>query len=334
MNIQRALALTTAVAVSAIWGVLALTNYPIIVIADSDLGVGAMLRFRDAGTLFLLSLAAAALTAGLVPWPRLRLCLLAAVGGLLAGCPFESADTTHGARWPLLAVVGLGMAAEYATARRLRDRPPAPLREVALAFLVPALLVLTDYHGRAYFGQLPATAVGVGASGQGWRTSVSLLDWEAGGKALSREGRLRAVGRKDGTLTVHNLDGGPALRLPPRAEDRMLDVLTFSPDGKALAVADNDRMCVGSVITVWDVAPGDTRTHPAIGQRRPNGASLGRHGGGGVATVGHSRGRRGAAPDGRHSAVFLGMFWAGGARPRRTGGNGRALPANHERPVR
>jgi WD40 repeat protein len=43
----------------------------------------------------------------------------------------------------------------------------------------------------------------------------------------------------------------------------MLDVLTFSPDGKVLAVADNDRMYTGSTITVWDVAPGEAGKPPS-----------------------------------------------------------------------
>jgi WD40 repeat protein len=42
----------------------------------------------------------------------------------------------------------------------------------------------------------------------------------------------------------------------------MVDVLTFSPDGRSLAVADNDRMYTGSVFTIWDVTPGDSETPP------------------------------------------------------------------------
>src|SRR5262249_19571024 len=148
MSGLRILSLVAALVVSAAWGFIALASYPLLVIADSDLGIGAMKRVRDAGTLFLLSLAAAAVTCRLVPWHRLRLCLLAAIAGLVASCSFESSSINHQAGWSVLAVLGLTAATEYADARRFQGRPLSPGWATAMAVLTPVLLVLTDYHGR------------------------------------------------------------------------------------------------------------------------------------------------------------------------------------------
>src|SRR5262249_40239711 len=104
---------------------------------------------------------------------------------------------------------------------------------------------LTDYQGRIHLGQLPGGYRPRSVNLEKVRTSV-----------VSAVAKLRAIGKDDGTLVVENVNGGPATTFPASGPDRMLQVLSFSPDGQTLAVADNNRMHPGSVITLWDVRPG------------------------------------------------------------------------------
>ncbi len=247
----QSLSLVAAILNCVAWGLLALVSYPIIVIADSDLGISAMERVRDAGVMFLLSLATAVVAARVLTWPRLKVFLSLSLLAVLVVRPFESSDFTPWVRWPLMATLGLTLGT--ALQRRARH---AFVTVVGLA----ALLVLTDWQGRVYLGQMPSCST----SRQVSRLSISLMDGDAAAQAVSHRTRLRATGNEDGTLTVRGLDGGPARRVPSAGEDRVLEVLTFSPDGRVLAVADNDRMYKGSVITIWSVTPGDKRTPPLV----------------------------------------------------------------------
>jgi hypothetical protein len=246
------------------WGLLAVASYPIIVIADSDLGTSAMERVSDCSTMSLRSLAAAAVASGIVPWPRLRIGLALVVLAVIASFSFQSDSFPHAARWPLMAVLGLAMVAASAEARQLHGRPLAPLSVAGLSVLLPTLVVLADWQGRICLGRMPSGKVAKSAAMEGARRSVGLLDGGEAARAESAHSRLRAVGHKNGTLTVEGLNGGPALHLPPAEREHMLQVLTFSPDGRTLAVADNHCMYEGSVISVWDVTPGDGRTPPSV----------------------------------------------------------------------
>jgi hypothetical protein len=268
VRVLRFVTLALALLCCAWWGLTAVAGYPLIVVADSDLGSGAMERVRDASALFLLSLAVAALATRLVPRPWLRLVLAVVVLGGLASLPLTSDTFSRSARWPSLAVLGLVMASTFAEARSLRRQPPGPLAVVGIGLLLPILLVLTDWRGRVCLGMMPAGTTPAAAELQGVRRSVGLLDWRDGHRAESFLSRLRATGGEDGTLTVEGLDGGPAFRLRSAQPERMLQVLSFSPEGRLLAVADNHRLYEGSAITVWEVTPGDGRTPPAVVLRR------------------------------------------------------------------
>jgi hypothetical protein len=263
MSRLRLIPAGAALLCAAGWGFLALANYPIIVIADSDLGIGAMKRVSDCSTMFLLSLAAATVATGIVPWPRLRTGLALAALVTTAAMSFQTHTVPLAARWLLLAILAVAMVAASAEARQLYGRPLTPPRFVAASVLLPALVVLADWQGRVCLGKIPAGGVTTSASMDVSRTSVGLLDGEGARTAESALSRLRAVADPDGTLTVEGLEGGPALRLPPTNPQLMPEVLTFSADGRTLAVADNHSMYQGSVISVWDVAPGDGHTPPS-----------------------------------------------------------------------
>jgi WD40 repeat protein len=254
MSGLRIALIVVAFLTAAWWGFACLASFPIIVIADSDLGAGAMKRVQDAAVLSLSSLAAAVV-----------LCirfgertLLIGLSVLVSCISFESSDFSHKARWSVLAICGLAIAATHVEGRSLRL-----WRVGLLALLTPALLLLTDYHWRVLAGRMPSSWGALAKrDSEAWRTSVSLLDLQARAQAISPQSGLRATAGKDGILSLQNIAGGPPLLIPPSGNDRRLDVLTFSPDGRTLAVADNDCMYTGSVITLWDVAPGDPQTPP------------------------------------------------------------------------
>jgi hypothetical protein len=248
----RLVAICSACLASAAWAFLALASYPIIVIADSDLGMGAMQRLRDAGGMFLISLGVLVLSCRFIPYRLLRVTLITGVLGILALYSFETSSTSYTARWPLIGLIGFVLAVEFIETRKTHLRLLQPLFVIG----IPALFILTDYEGRIYLGRLPSGYGPRSVNLENLRTSVSLMDGEYGAKAISPLTKLRAIGKDDGTLIVEHVDGGPARTVPASAPDRMLQVLSFSPDGKTLAVADNHRMYAGSVITVWDVSPG------------------------------------------------------------------------------
>ena len=275
----------------AAWAFFAVTSYPIIEIADG-LGGGARERVGDAEAMLGFSLAAALLATRIIPWSVLRIALILVLLAFLAAHSFESSTTSHAARWPLMAILGLAVVAEWVEVRRplsqrlhllwflwvalwlpekdhiedshTEEIPPLkPLWLLCVAVLVPLLLVLSDWQGRIYLGQM-ATKIGQRPDEREQiRTSISLFDSTAS-KATSRQAGLCAVGDKDGNLKVEPLNGGPYFYLPATQPDQMLQILTFSPDGQVLAVADNNRMFYGSFITVWAVAPGNQTSPPSV----------------------------------------------------------------------
>ena len=288
MSTFRLIPLGAALFACAAWAFLAVTSYPIIEIADG-LGSGARERVGDTEAMLGFSLAAALLATRIIPWSGLRIALILVLIGILAAHSFESSTTSHAARWTLMAILGLAVVADWAKVRQrlpqlhpfrlvwtavflpdddgIEDvciQPLHPLWLICVAVLIPLLVVVSDWQGRVYLGQLPSWTGPKPAEKQGMRTSISLMAGEAAAQTVSPQARLRAVGGKDGKLTVEPLDGGTSLSLPASSPDRMLQVLAFSPDGKFLAVADNNRMYEGSVITIWDMAPGNPTTPPSV----------------------------------------------------------------------
>lgn len=294
MSKFRLIPLGAALLACAAWAFLAVTSYPFIGIADSDLGISARKQVEDASAMLGFAVAAVVLATRIIPWSVLRLALIVALLGFLAAHSFDSTETSHAARWPTMAILGLAVVAEWVEVRRPLSQRLHPLwflwvalilpeedhidehhnEEIphlkplwllCVAVLVPLLVVLSDWQWRIYLGQMASKTGPRPDQRERLRTYVSLMDRTAF-EAISRQSGLRAVGSQDGNLTVEPLAGGPCFFLPAQP-DHVLDVLSFSPDGRVLAVADNHCMYEGSVITVWDVKPGDQRTPPSVVRR-------------------------------------------------------------------
>jgi WD40 repeat protein len=251
-SIFRWFSLTIAITATLACGAAAVFSFPIIVLADSDGGAAAMVRVRDAMVLFCFSVGAIFVLCRVIPWPRLRIAVALAIVATLAAWSFESAETPYAARCAIMVIFGLVMGAElveFSCRRKLA---------LIVVALLPCMLILTDWSGRIYFGLLPSP---LKLNAQGLRTSISLM---AGGpaRATSPASGLQATGSNDGTLTIQDMNGGPALVMPTLRSDRVLQALSFSPDGKTLAVADNHRMYVDSIITVWDITAGTNASLP------------------------------------------------------------------------
>ena len=255
----RRMCLVLAACGMVLFLLLAGASYPFIVIADSDLGMGAMARVGDwmrlcgacllAGALigmgnFIASVAVRlALTAGLLSWVVTR--------------HFQSADTPYAARMGLVALAGLLLAADGLPALTRRARGCPAYVRYGWVLAIPALLLLTDWQGRVYRGLVPSSSrarAGLDDSNSG--TSASLMSESSSQEAVTAASRLRAKGDEHGNLLVESLDGGAAFRRPPDNPDCMVSFVLFSPNGRTLAVGDNHRMYLGSKITIWDVAPG------------------------------------------------------------------------------
>lgn len=258
----RILAVLGTVVAAFVSASAAVMSYPIIIIADSDLGAGAMERVRDGLTMFFFSIGALLITLPILPWPRLRILLAVVFLFALALWKFESQQVPHGVRWPLMALVGLAIASE-AIESQWRGRWGG-FRGFGFALLLICLIVLSDCLGRIYLGLLPAWPQPLAAAPTNLRTSISLMAGEEARRSVSNSTGLLAIGNKDGSFRVQGARGGPAFDQPPSEPDRMIDVVSFSPDGRTLAIADNHRMYRGSMITIWDVSQSDGNTPPKI----------------------------------------------------------------------
>jgi hypothetical protein len=144
----RSVTLFASVLICLAWGGHAITSYPLIVIADSDLGAGAMRTYRDAGTMFFWSLAVIILSTRLVVWPRFRIALAFVLVGVFMSILFESNATPIWARWPSLVVLGWSVVLALTEMRwRLTSRDI-----VILAVAIPSMLVTSDWLARGYLG--------------------------------------------------------------------------------------------------------------------------------------------------------------------------------------
>lgn len=233
---------------------LACLQFPFLVVADSDLGLGARARSADSVVLCFLSLTVVGVIfSGLLPWIAVRLAVAGGVVAAIIVYPFESADTPLTLRWALMVMVGVLIADEAVPVFQARIPRWLPLGSCGWLIVVPALLVLADWQGRVCLGLLPSLS---------WKRvdnqhvspgdSVSIINDSTSRDTVSTANGLRATVDEHGHLLVRDAEGGPPFRWVPE-RDRLLRLLLFSPDGKTLAVADNHRMGRGSRVAVWGV---------------------------------------------------------------------------------
>lgn len=249
---------------------MAAASYPLIVPADSDLGQGARAMVADWLGLFELS-AGAIVVIGLTtvcPWLWVRLLLTLGLLAVVVRVSFESPDMPCEARSALMTLVAVILAAEGLPAFQAGTLRWFPFGRCGWLLFFPALLVTADWQGRIYAGLLPSsTQPRAGDGNLPTASSASIMHGAASRVAVCAAAGLRARAGDDGRLTVEQLRGGPAFHRGEAAPDGVLALVLFSPDGKTLAAADNDRMDRGSRVTIWDVRPGDGRTAPEVALR-------------------------------------------------------------------
>lgn len=205
-----------------------------------------MQRVRDAGGMFLISLGTLFVSCRVVPFSLLRITIITGLLAFLTVYSFESSTFSHAARWPPIWLIGLVLVVEF-----VETKKPQRLLQGLFVIGIPALLILTDYQGRIYLGQLPCSH---GPRSVNLETPALYREYRA--KTISPVAKLRAIGKDDGTLVVENVGGGPAATVPASTPDRWLRALSFSPNGKTLAAAENDDMYTQSAITIWELSPG------------------------------------------------------------------------------
>jgi hypothetical protein len=101
-----------------------------------------------------------------------------------------------------------------------------PLDRCGWVVAVPVLLLLADWQGRVWLGEMPSDSR----------------------QAVSMPGRLRATGDEHGELLVESLDGGPAFYRMPDDPDRMVSFVLFS-DSSALIATDRNG------VSYWKLTP-------------------------------------------------------------------------------
>ncbi len=254
--------LVAAVVTCAIWGCQTLCSVPFIVPPDSDLGEGARQCVRDAGKMFLCSLAAVALTCPLVSWTRTRIAIAAGMLVVCAAIIFESDSFAHRLRWPCMVLLAWIIVAALGESRKARGYPLSLASLVGLMILLPSLVVLTDWRARICLGLLPARTFSRGTRPEGIRPSITYFDQGHTALAESSASGLRASVDRHRVLAVQGMGGGPAFQTTTTGE--LSPLLAFSLDGHTLALADNHQNEVHSSIIMWHVAPSEPGSAPSV----------------------------------------------------------------------
>jgi len=185
LSIMRPIAIIAAALAAAYWGLMAIGHYPLIVIADSDLGAGAMEHVHDALFLFAVAAGTILFASKLFPLVLLRIALLLASLAILALWPFQSSDTLHSARWPLMAIISLAIAAEPIESRAIGNRPMAMRLQLAITLLFPCAVIFLDWQARIYCGLLPSRTLPRQLEQPGLHTSIGLMDFDSAAHAQS-----------------------------------------------------------------------------------------------------------------------------------------------------
>jgi hypothetical protein len=148
----RRICLVTALCGTVPLGLMALASYPIIVIADSDLGVGAMARVADWTYLCEECFAVAVVTAlgNGTRRTKVRLALALLLLFLVITQQTESTDTPAAARMALASLIGILIAADGLPALERLFQWRSPLINCVWMLAVPALVLLTDWNARYY----------------------------------------------------------------------------------------------------------------------------------------------------------------------------------------
>jgi WD40 repeat protein len=154
------------------------------------------------------------------------------------------------------------MVAAFAELRQRRRQATHRVFLLALSLVVPTVIILADREGRVYFGQLPSfTIIRTKEEDQ---TPPERLQSRLFPQAVSLKTRLQAFANPDGGVTIMRIETGPTVTIPASTPNRIIHALAFTPDGKVLAVADNDRLSKDSAITIWDIAPGEFEKQPSF----------------------------------------------------------------------
>ena len=95
-GVLRIVALAGAIVLTVASGVAAVTSFPIIVIADSDLGSSAAYGSAQLGVMAAFAAVATVIASRLIPRPRLRIALAAGLLCIVGPCSFDSSDTPTG----------------------------------------------------------------------------------------------------------------------------------------------------------------------------------------------------------------------------------------------
>lgn len=245
-------------------------NYPIIVIADSDLGAGAMRRVGDWLLLTVVGVLAVVLVSAgfFMNRVNIRLGLSLAFLGWVATLQFRSDDTSPAARMGPVALAGLMLAVDALTTLARRYPKCTSSQRTIVTVAIPAILLLTNWQGRIYLGLIPSSYhARSSADDEALRTSVSLMAGKGSQVSVSHLARLRARGDEQGSLFVESLDGGAGFHRPPDVHDRIVTFVLFSPDGRLLVSGDNVRWGDGNALTIWDVAAGQAGAAPDVKRR-------------------------------------------------------------------
>ena len=277
----RALCLIIGIGGFLLCGAASIFSYPIIVIADSDLGSGAMQRVWDAGMLTLFfGLYAALVLLGLLPavFQSLLACILLAVATIRT--PNSSnVDAYQWGQLLLAAAIGLLIPAAWA------ERWPVAhqcRRFKLVALLIPMLTVAICWDALYCLGWTPRstaavkwTAVAPFRSNGGPAIeevapaspcSASIMTNSLRRPLTSPSGKVRAWADARGNLMLENAAGRTQVATAGR--EKGVSLIAFSPDSRLLIGGEFNSSSEdgGNTVSVWDI---DTSNGaPAVTIRR------------------------------------------------------------------
>ena len=247
-------------------------SYPFIEIADG-LGGGGKERAGDWMCLcFTCVIAVIVIVIGhFVAWIPVRLVLTLGLLAYIVTRIFQSPDTPYAARLALESLVGVLLAADGLPALATRKPGWLFLGRCGWVMAVPGIVLMADWQGRVWLGQVPSSYRPVAT-----RMTAARLPQPVS-RPVMQLGRpfprLLGCGQEgeNGTLLVESLDGGPAFQATPDPRSGVQSGLpSILAERTDLAVCDNHRMYQDqSRITICRiVVPGNAMSPPIVHLRQ------------------------------------------------------------------
>lgn len=224
---------------------------------------------NDALHLSLIALAIAVLASRFIPYLRLRLAAVIFLLGVLVALPLRESENPQLVRNMGIYLICLVIAVEYASISDSRSIPLNAVKSLGFGIFLAVALIGADVHARVYFKNKPLETRLRPRDDYYSEYDFDETTGSTTAQEYSQTSGLRVHGTSKGYVFLRNEKDGAGYRREPYKENAHIECMAFSPDGRTLAVAENDdgNPHTGCQLTIYDVAPGDSDLAPSLKPR-------------------------------------------------------------------